>query len=239
MGETPSRRERRPQVIRVGFTQLSTQPADHEIIADVVFVHGLGGHPQKTWTYTTKEPTSRREQAKERPRNLLARLKRFLGNTTTQIEPETEISQQTHVDCFWPADFLARDFPNIRVLTYGYDSDISHFCKSPANQMTISQRARTLLEALTDQRFDCSERPIIFVVHSLGGLLVKDVIIESRKYNPPGTTTDDIFKLSGSYVLWDSTPWFWSLVLGPAAKQSRGSYRYQHLPGNPAKSETG
>ena len=48
--------------------------------------------------------------------------------------------------------------------------------------MTITQHAQQLLQKITDARTECRERPIIFVAHSLGGILVKDMIIQSAKY---------------------------------------------------------
>lgn len=35
-----------------GFTNLSENAIGDNIVADVVFVHGLGGHPKHTWTYS-------------------------------------------------------------------------------------------------------------------------------------------------------------------------------------------
>ena len=48
--------------------------------------------------------------------------------------------------------------------------------------MTITQHAHNLLQQLTNNRIDCLTRPIIFVAHSLGGILVKDTIIQSAQY---------------------------------------------------------
>jgi hypothetical protein len=54
--------------------------------------------------------------------------------------------------CFWLSELLSRDFDNIRVLTHGCDSNISHFCKGPPNQMTISQHGG-LLDINMDSNF--------------------------------------------------------------------------------------
>ena len=48
--------------------------------------------------------------------------------------------------------------------------------------MTISQHAENLLKKIVDIRSGHATRPIIFVAHSLGGILVKDAIVESRKF---------------------------------------------------------
>ena len=85
--------------------------------------------------------------------------------------------------CYWPFDLLPSDVKKIRVLTYGYDSHPSHFCAGPTNRMTISQHAENLLKRTVDIRSGHATRPIVFIAHSLGGILIKDAIIESRKYS--------------------------------------------------------
>jgi hypothetical protein len=54
---------------------------------------------------------------------------------------------------FWPKA-LAVDFPDARILTYGYDSDITHFFKV-ANQNNITTHARGLLSAVQAERISC------------------------------------------------------------------------------------
>ena len=39
------------QVKRIGITQLIPSESSSDIVVDICFVHGLGGHPQKTWQY--------------------------------------------------------------------------------------------------------------------------------------------------------------------------------------------
>jgi hypothetical protein len=80
---------------------------------------------------------------------------------------------------FWPKDLLAKDFPNAQVLTYGYDSQVTKFFKGPANQSGILAHGESLMRALEVQRRGCRQRPIIFLVHSLGGIILKQVSIKS------------------------------------------------------------
>lgn len=186
MTATPSA-EPRPPLVKVeplDFTQIFAPKHPKAIVADVVFIHGLGGHPRNTWTYNGDQKSSKGEGSQNTPkkssfRSVFGKSKKTKGNNEPIDEP-TAVSP----DCFWPEDLLARDFPNIRILTYGYDSNVTHYLKGAANQMTITQHARTLLQKLVDERVDQPNRPLIFVAHSLGGLLVKDAIIESQRCTP-------------------------------------------------------
>lgn len=73
----------------------------------------------------------------------------------------------------WLRDFLPEDIPNARILTYGYDSKLLH----NNSTASIHEFSQNLLEALTSARagIEASRRPIIFIGHSLGGLVIKEV----------------------------------------------------------------
>jgi hypothetical protein len=66
------------------------------------------------------------------------------------------ISTWTHArtGVFLPADFLAVDIPNARIMTFGYDSDIIGLW-DPASMNRISNHSRDLLGALSHERHDC------------------------------------------------------------------------------------
>lgn len=83
------------------------------------------------------------------------------------------------VDIYWPEDLLAKDFPTARILTYGYDSAVSHFFNGPSSQNGLSDHGRNFLSALAIARRKCRGRKIIFVAHSLGGLVLKEVCSHS------------------------------------------------------------
>ncbi|TFB01532.1 putative transporter AQR1, partial [Trichoderma ghanense] len=102
---------------------------------DIVFVHGLGGHSQKTWT-KNHDP-----------------------------------------GLFWPEIWLPfePDVGKARILTFGYEaswrggagiSGITDFAKELLYEMRFSKDASGADIAL-------GQNPIIFVVHSMGGLVVK------------------------------------------------------------------
>ncbi|KAM0795973.1 hypothetical protein BDR22DRAFT_812731, partial [Usnea florida] len=80
----------------------------------------------------------------------------------------------------WPQELLAKKIPEARILTYGYDADVAHFLK-PAGQNTVLEHATNLNGDLTDLRLqtDSLRRPLIFVAHSLGGLVCEQAIVLS------------------------------------------------------------
>ena len=117
-------------------------------VADIVFVHGLRGDAIDTWTKT---------------------------------------------GVCWPRDLLPKDLPYTRVITWGYDTSIAN-AKSFTSQNSIFGHAQNLLSDLARTRREMdlvcqalktdrktltlstkTNRPLVFVAHSLGGLVVKEV----------------------------------------------------------------
>jgi len=104
---------------------------------------------------------------------------------------------------FWPSHLLNKDIPNSRILTWGYDADIAHFWAA-ASQNCIRNHAINLNNALAQfrERTETEERPIVFVTHSLGGLVFEDVsyLTLTLPYNhipqedPSGRTSNCIYK---------------------------------------------
>ncbi len=100
-----------------------------ERVADVIFVHGLGGDPFATWWHD-----------KDQPKNSFP---------------------------FWLAD----DCPNIAVHTLAYEASPSQWLGS---SMPLVDRATNVLTRLETERV--GGRPLYFVCHSLGGLVVKQTL---------------------------------------------------------------
>ncbi|EON65773.1 hypothetical protein W97_05012 [Coniosporium apollinis CBS 100218] len=85
--------------------------------------------------------------------------------------------------CFWPEDLLPTDIENARIATWGYDADVIR--KTPfrvVSTNTLQQHADSLCTDLANLRAHGTRtRPIIFVVHSLGGLVCKAALLHSAE----------------------------------------------------------
>ncbi|KAK2035755.1 hypothetical protein LZ31DRAFT_601892 [Colletotrichum somersetense] len=77
-------------------------------------------------------------------------------------------------DEVWLRDFLPSDLPSIRVLLYGYDTTLP----GSFSKQSIEDLGQTLLERIVAfrARDGTARRPIIFIGHSLGGLLIKEAL---------------------------------------------------------------
>ena len=131
-----------PNISRYGLTEVFAPSPPSSALVDVVLVHGLSGHPQKTWT-----------------------------------------SKKTGV--FWPSQLLPQqtEQSRLRVLTYGYDADPASTSGQGASNDMIHDHSERLVAELDAKRRDegAAERPLIFVGHSLGGLVIKRALIYSSE----------------------------------------------------------
>ena len=170
---------------RFGLTEVSTPAGCSNV--DVVFVHGINGHPYDTWT-SEKHKT------------------------------------------FWPAQLLPPliEEAKARVLVYGYDADTGsptentlssgkaldvddHLnYRTPLAQDRIHHHAETLIASLCADRRNCDAvmHPIVFVAHSLGGILVKRALVHSAWKRGKNTRHLRSIAISTYGILFLGTPHF-------------------------------
>uniref|UniRef100_A0A3B4VA94 Protein SERAC1 n=1 Tax=Seriola dumerili TaxID=41447 RepID=A0A3B4VA94_SERDU len=127
---------------------------NQQIKADVLFIHGILGAAFKTW--------------RQKDRN------------TLEEEKEAE-SRDDYTEC-WPKSWLAADCPNLRVLSVEYDSHLSDWmakCPAENQRKSLAYRSRELLKKL--KLAGVGERPVVWVAHSMGGLLVKKMLLDASE----------------------------------------------------------
>ena len=121
-----------------------------DIQLDVIFIHGLDGHAEKTWVNNDNE--------------------------------------------FWPSWFET-EFESIAVWTIGYDATSTAW---KSDNMPMNERGLNLLEKLNTTD-NIGTRPLIFVVHSMGGLILKYILELSqntKKYHNIANNTKSIVFLA-------------------------------------------
>lgn len=152
-----------------GLAQMWPRPEFDSLVnieteADLIAIHGLGGHPQNTWT---------------------------AGKHS------------------WLEDFLPVDLPQLRIMVFGYN-DARTFSGSGSN---IENTALDLLEDITRlwRQEGRNKRRIIFVCHSLGGLVFKEAAMIAKKsrsrYRPIAESMSGVLFLGTPQKGRDNTYW--------------------------------
>ena len=117
---------------------------DSSAVANIVFVHGLGGDSRTTWQQSE--------------------------NNEATFWPQWLYDELNHPD-------NGATLP-VGVWSLGYPAEIfSVLLFSKAKIDSIPQRARNLIDIVISHKL--ANRPIIFVAHSLGGILVKQMLRSS------------------------------------------------------------
>jgi len=77
----------------------------------------------------------------------------------------------------WLRDLLPQRVPDARILTFGYDADTLKL--SNVSHLTLNDHATSLIMELLRVRrsTETEQRPIIFLAHSLGGIVVKHALV--------------------------------------------------------------
>ncbi|KAF8510479.1 hypothetical protein BU17DRAFT_98101 [Hysterangium stoloniferum] len=147
---------------------------------DIVAIHGLDGHREASWTANNGK--------------------------------------------LWLRDFLPQDVPSARILTYGYDTYTQSTATSPTQ--TLDGHAESFLARLAAFRGSSDttvyitlmlraimssyellqKRPIIFIAHSLGGIILKHALIQACQAHSGHLVEHKWIAVSTHGILFLATP---------------------------------
>ncbi|KAG2010685.1 hypothetical protein GB937_007654 [Aspergillus fischeri] len=104
-------------------------------------------------------------------------------------------------------DFLPKYVPKARVLSWGYNANVSSIT-GPTSANGILGHAQTLVSNLEADRElgEATSRPIIFICHSLGGVIVKRALSYSASRKSPRSAHIQSIYTSTYGILFFGTP---------------------------------
>lgn len=139
---------------------------------------------------------------------LVAKREPLSPNKYTAANKRTALIQENQDHCnytfCWPKDWLPKDCNNLRILGINYWSSLSEWLeRCPMQTADIGRKAAEMGSMLLDAEVGKKNVPIVWLAHSMGGLIVKQMLIDAAESNNP-----EFKSLSNSTraVLFYSTP---------------------------------
>lgn len=123
-----------------------------------MFVHGIQGHPLKTWLHDNP-PSNECESSQPKSQNIKAgwrerfKSRKIAVDQSSEQPTDASVAEAEIKGFYWPME-LGADCPHARIITFGYDSDVTHYFKL-ANKNNIRDHARALLNAVVGERTNC------------------------------------------------------------------------------------
>ncbi|KAL3840378.1 hypothetical protein ACJIZ3_024969 [Penstemon smallii] len=158
---------------------------------DIVFVHGLRGGPFKTWRLSEDKSSTKS--------GLVEKIDEEAGKQGT----------------FWPGEWLAADFPHARLFSLKYKTNLTQWSGA---SLPLQEVSSMLLEKLVAAGI--GDRPVVFVTHSMGGLVVKQMLYQAKAENKDNFVYNTVGVVFYSCPHFGSKladmPWRMGLVLRPA-----------------------
>ncbi|KAF8526903.1 hypothetical protein BU17DRAFT_61881 [Hysterangium stoloniferum] len=122
------------------------------------------------------------------------------------LDGNRELSWTAHNSVLWLRDLLPADIPDARIFTYGYNAATSE--RLQLSKLTIHDHAEQLINKVVQEREsdNTSSRPIIFIAHSMGGIVLKFALILANKFNKDHLERNRSFSARTEGILYIGTP---------------------------------
>ncbi|CAM8998616.1 unnamed protein product [Rhodiola kirilowii] len=158
---------------------------------DVIFVHGLRGGPYKTWRIAEDKSSTK-------------------SGLVEKIDEEAGVQ-----GTFWPGEWLPSDLNQARLFTLKYKTNLTQWSGA---SLPLQEVSSMLLEKLIDAGI--GDRPVVFVTHSMGGLVVKQLLYKARERKLDSLVNNTVGVVFYSCPHFGSKladmPWRMGYVLRPA-----------------------
>ncbi|KAK4074611.1 hypothetical protein Purlil1_12940 [Purpureocillium lilacinum] len=161
----------RPLIVRIRRGKHCPRSGTLKILSDpggakfeIVAVHGLGADPEHTWTHAA--PTV------------------SLGGSHEPTATEYGPAHNPRIHLL--RDLLGPDFPEARILSFEHNSN----WLTDAPVKTSEEIGNSLLREIKDKR---SHLPIIFIGHSLGGIIIKQALCAQDSEEVVSDTSGIVF----------------------------------------------
>lgn len=144
----------------------------------IIFVHGLFGHPEETWTGKVSdksratpslpEHNSDDDATSQGPSVLTDHPRSWKpwsrskskgkGKAQAESRDSDSSTEDESKTVFWPKELLPKEgtIAKSRIFTWGYDVSLNHVWAA-AGQATVFQHAATLLSDIADKRISAEE----------------------------------------------------------------------------------
>ena len=96
------------------------------------------------------------------------------GVFKTWRQSDSMIQTSDYTEC-WPKSWLAKDFPKCRILAINYQTFLSNWNIVCGQAYTLKEKSHQLTQELVCA--NVGERPVIWITHSMGGLLLKQMLV--------------------------------------------------------------